>query len=48
MDLLVIALLGVTLAICLGEAYYERDFPRDTIKYFLLVLVVAALWFRAI
>jgi Ca2+/Na+ antiporter len=32
----------IALAVCLAEAYYERDFPRRTI-IFLLVMTVALL-----
>jgi hypothetical protein len=42
--MILIALLGfiVSILVCLGEMYYERDWPRHTWKYPILFAVLMA------
>lgn len=45
MFLLAVAGFAISVLIALGEAYYERDWPRDTFKFvvmFGLVLIMFA------
>lgn len=36
MLLFMLVMTGIAFLICCGEAFYERDWPRETIKYFLV------------
>ena len=46
MLIVLLVLTALTLLLCIGEAYHERDWPRDTFKYFLWMGAVLLFWLK--
>jgi hypothetical protein len=43
-----VAFTALTFLICCGEAFYERDWPRETFKFFAMCLGGWCLWLLVI
>jgi hypothetical protein len=44
MEIFILLVVAITGIIALSEAYYERDWPRDTGKYFMISVSALLLW----
>ncbi len=43
MLMIALGMLAITILISVGEAYYERDWPRDTIKFVVMALALVVM-----
>jgi hypothetical protein len=44
MLIFILAMFALTCWVAIGEAYYERDWPRETGKFAVIYLVLLAAW----
>lgn len=42
--LITVAIWLLTILLCVGESYFERDWPRHTFKYFAIYTVLVISW----